>query len=65
MKPDNGRINSRPRLMKEMAMAYGVDVRTFKHWLRKHPDIPSDHPTTGYYFSIAEINVIIHAIGEP
>lgn len=65
MPDDNNRLNSRPRLLKELAMAYGVDVRTFKHWLRKHPAIPADHPATGYYFTIAEINIIIHAIGEP
>ena len=68
MKPDessSSRLNARPRMLKELAAAYGVDCRTFKHWLRKHPAIPADHPAIGYYFSIAEINVIISAIGEP
>ena len=68
MKPDESssfRLNSRPRMLKELAAAYGVDCRTFKHWLRKHPAIPADHPRAGYYFTIDEINVIISAIGEP
>ena len=56
-------LNTSPRMLKELADAYGVDAKTFKSWLKcetlKHikPD--------GYYYSIKQVNEIINHLGKP
>lgn len=59
------KLTARPRTTKELCTAYGVSHNTLKKWLRMNPQIPSENPKVGRYWTIAELRVIVEAIGEP
>lgn len=59
------KINSKPRLLKELAKFYNVDERTFKDWLNCNQLKHIVKNKKGYYFTINEINIIIEHLGEP
>lgn len=57
-------ITSRPRTLKNIAALYNVSVPTFKSWL-DCPTLQNMKPEKGYYYSIAQIKIIVAHLGEP
>jgi len=56
-------IDAKPRLLKELAKAYGVNSKTFKAWLGY--DSLKHITPEGYYYSIKQIGEIVNHLGEP
>lgn len=62
------RLTDRPRMMKEIAAAYGVDARTVRQWLTAkglRALCSKKGRNAGYYYTIKELEQIVEAIGEP
>lgn len=61
-------LTAKPRTLKELSVAYGIDPRTFKNWLKFYylqKDISFCQPEFGYYYSIKQIEEIIAVMGNP
>jgi hypothetical protein len=58
----NGRIDSRPRTVGELAAYYCVDVRTFKKWL-DCPTLSGVRPEKGRFYSIRQVREIVRHLG--
>lgn len=57
-------ITSKPRTLKELAAFYQVDTRTMKMWLACKT-LAGVKPEHGYYYSIAQVKMIVGHLGEP
>jgi hypothetical protein len=57
------KITDKPRMLKELAAAYGVNQKTFKSWLTCRTLIHI--LPEGYYYSIKQVNEIVNHLGEP
>ena len=57
------RLADKPRMLKELAGAYGVNQKTLKVWLACKT--LSHIEPKGYYYSIKQVNEIINHLGEP
>lgn len=59
------KLTGSPRILKELAQAYGVSKKTLKSWLAcdslKH--VLGDK--IGNYFTIAQVQAIVDHLGEP
>jgi hypothetical protein len=58
------KLTSKPRTLKELAIAYSVSKQTFKGWLSIE-ELKEVKPETGYYYSIKQVKIIIEHLGEP
>lgn len=61
----NEKITDKPRLLSEMASWYGVNVKTFKSWLKCKTLSNILDQKIGSYFSIAQVRRIVDHLGEP
>jgi len=60
----NTPITSYPQTLKALAAAYSVSIPTFKSWLDCNA-LRGLKPEKGYYFSIAQVKIIVGHLGEP
>lgn len=57
------KIPLRPYTLKELAILYGVNKRTFKAWLKPHEEEIGEHD--GWYYLIPQVKIIFARLGLP
>lgn len=58
------KVTDKPRTLKELAVFYQVSTKTFKSWLNCDT-LGNMRPENGYYYSIAQLKIIVNHLGEP